>query len=61
MHTQTSQNIGSREACQILFIDKSTLSRWVLMGRITPIHQNPGKNGAMIFARNDVEALKPAA
>ena len=49
--------IGSTEACTILVVDKSTLSRWVAAGRITPVARLPRKNGALIFNRSDIDAL----
>jgi predicted site-specific integrase-resolvase len=49
--------IGSTEACTILAVDKSTLSRWVAAGRITPVARLPRKNGALIFNRSDIDAL----
>ena len=51
--------IGTTEACRLLGIDRSTLSRWVAARepRITPALQLPGPNGAMLFNRADVEAL----
>jgi predicted site-specific integrase-resolvase len=50
--------IGSSESCRILEIDKSTLSRWVADGVITPASKMPGRNGAYVFHRRDVEALR---
>lgn len=52
--------IGSREACQILGVDKSTLSRWVSAGRISPAGKLPGRNGALFFRPSDVNALAAA-
>lgn len=49
--------IGSSEATQILNVDKSTLSRWVASGLISPLKQFPGRTGAMVFRRADVEKL----
>ena len=49
--------IGSAEACRILGRDKATLSRWIGDGRLTPVHQLPGKNGAYVFRRADVDTL----
>lgn len=49
--------IGSTEACALLSIDKSTLSRWVAAGKLTPVAQLPGKTGAFLFDRAAVEAL----
>jgi len=50
--------IGSTEACRVLQVDKSTLTRWAAEGRITPKHRLPGRNGALLFAQADVEALR---
>ena len=49
--------IGSSESCRILEIHPATLVRWVASGRIAPAHKLPGKNGAYLFQRADVEAL----
>lgn len=50
--------IGSAEACELLGgIDRSTLSRWVAFGKLAPAQQLPGRNGAFLFRRADVEAL----
>ena len=53
--------IGTTEATGILKVDKSTLSRWVASGRITPVAKLPRKNGAFLFNRSDIEALKASA
>jgi predicted site-specific integrase-resolvase len=53
----TRDLIGSAEACQILGIHGSTLGRWVKAGRIAPVTQLPGANGAMLFSRSDVLRL----
>jgi hypothetical protein len=51
--------IGSAETCRILDnIHAATLSRWVTAGRIFPAHKLPGKNGAFLFRRADVERLR---
>ena len=62
VHMETTGDvIGSREACQILQIDKSTLSRWVSAGKVNPLVKMPARNGAMVFARADIEALRTSA
>lgn len=56
--------IGSKDACRILGIDRSTLSRWVALGKLPLAMRLPGDKGAMLFHRRDVEALaktEPAA
>lgn len=49
--------IGSAEACRILEVHPATVGRWVDSGRLTPAHKLPGKNGAYLFNRADVERL----
>ncbi len=52
--------IGSKEACRILGIDKATLSRWVTAGQLTPVHKLPGRNGAYLFDRTNIQGLASA-
>lgn len=52
-----SELIGSREACRLLDIDKSTLSRWVESGRLPLVQKMPGANGAFVFSRATVERI----
>lgn len=49
--------IGSTEASRLLDIDKATLSRWVTSGILHPVHKLPGRNGAYLFRRADIENL----
>lgn len=51
------QPIPSAVVCELLHIDRSTLSRWVAAGRLTPVIKLPGKTGAMLFDRETVEAI----
>ena len=46
--------VGSAEVCEKAGIDRSTLSRHVAAGKITPIHRLGGRTGAMLFDRKDV-------
>lgn len=55
--TQTDL-ITTREACELLGIDRGTLSRWVDKGKISPAWKVPGLTGARLFHRRDVKALK---
>jgi excisionase family DNA binding protein len=50
--------IGTAEATRILSVDKTTITRWVAAGRLTPALKLPRRNGAYLFKRSDVEALK---
>ena len=49
--------IGSAEAAQIIGCDRSNLSRWVAMGRMTYAMQLPGHNGAVLFTRDEVDRV----
>lgn len=55
-HTD-SELVGSSEVCRILTINPSTVGRWVESGRLKPAHKLPGKNGAYLFNRRDIEQL----
>lgn len=55
--TNSPQYIGSREACRRLLIDRSTLSRWVAAGKITPVLRLDGPRGAFVFAADAVDDL----
>lgn len=52
--------LTTAEACKLLGgLDRSTLSRWVQLGKIEPADKLPvGPHGAFLFRRSDVEALK---
>lgn len=57
-HMETGTDlIGSSESCRLLSVHPATLSRWVGGGILTPAHKLPGKNGAYLFHRADVEKL----
>lgn len=49
--------IGSTEARRLLHIERSTLTRWVQLGRIKPAQKLPGTTGAYLFHRSDIEEL----
>jgi len=49
-----SHLIGAASACEILQIDRSTLSRRIAKGTITPLAQLDGPRGVFVFDRNDV-------
>jgi len=49
--------LSSAEVCERLGIDRSTLSRWVTAGRITPVHQGTGVRGPMLFDPADIDRL----
>jgi len=51
--------MSSREACEALGIKRSTLTYWMLTGRISPAQTIPGPNRAAshLFSADDVERL----
>lgn len=49
--------LSSSEVCSALFLNRSTLSRWVAAGKIVPAHQAPGRNGAMVFTADEVSRV----
>lgn len=59
MAQDTVDLIGSAEVCRMLGIDRATLSRWVNHREpaLVPVMQLPGKNGAYLFHREDVDSL----
>lgn len=52
--------VGSKEACRLLDINRSTITRWVASGRLVPFAKVPGTTGGFLFALSDVEALATA-
>lgn len=50
--------IGAREAAKRLGVDRSTLNRRIEAGKIKPLAQLDGPNGAYVFDRNDIPEEK---
>lgn len=50
--------LTSHEAAERLNINRSTLTRWVLAGDVTPLRQLPGARGAYLF---DPQAISDLA
>lgn len=60
--SQPPDLIGSAETCDLLDIDRSTLTRWVAAGKVAPAVRLPGRTGALLFDRAViVEMLTKAA
>lgn len=49
--------VGTREAAEIGGVTQRTVARWVETGKLTPYAKIPGRTGAYLFRREDVEAL----
>lgn len=54
------QLIGAATVCTLLGIDRSTMSRRIAAGKLTPLAQLDGPRGAFVFDRTDVEAKRAA-
>lgn len=50
--------VSTAEAAEVLGINVATLNRWAVAGRIQPAFTGPGKTGARMFARADIERLR---
>lgn len=50
--------LSTAEAVEQLNIDRSTLTRWVVSGRIKPAHKNPGLRGAYVFDAAEVQRVR---
>jgi predicted site-specific integrase-resolvase len=51
--------IGTKEASRILgMAASSTLSRWVQIGKITPVGKLAGRTGGYVFTRAQIEAYR---
>ena len=62
MHKTHDELLTAAEACAELGgIDRSTLTRWVQTGRITPARKLPGRTGAYLFDPTEVQRVKAIA
>ena len=60
MRTPPPVLIGAKEACELIGIKRSTLTYWMLKGRVTPVQTIGGgtsKVAAYLFDRAEVERL----
>lgn len=53
--------IPTSEAAKVLRVHVATISRMVARGDLTPAVKTPGKRGAYLFHREDVDALREAS
>lgn len=61
MHTTTADLLTAKAVCERLGCDRSTLSRWVKEGFITPALKFPGPRGAFLFAPIEIDRVEPHA
>jgi predicted site-specific integrase-resolvase len=52
--------LGSAEVCELIGIDRSTLTRWIQTDKIRPAQQLPGPKGVYLFTPDEVERAKAA-
>mgnify|MGYP002136998112 CR=1 FL=1 len=58
MSCMSTDEITTREALSILGLaDPSSVTRLVAESKLTPSRKLPGKTGAYLFLRSDIEAL----
>lgn len=51
--------LTTAQACERLgHLDRSTLSRWVQIGKITPAHKFTGLRGAFLFDPAEVDRVR---
>lgn len=56
-HTTSAGDLTTAQACEILGIDRATLTRWVEKETIRPSFKFPGRTGGFLFRRADIQAL----
>ena len=60
-HNTPSDILTAATVCKEFGCDRSTLSRWVKEGFITPFFQHPGERGAFLFSIEEVQRVAPLA
>lgn len=53
--------IRAVEAAELLGVNRSTLTRWVASGHISPAIKAPGYKGILLFDRAEIEAHKESS
>lgn len=49
--------LSTVEAADRLQVERSTLSRWVQLGRITPAMKLPGRTGSFLFDADEIDRV----
>ncbi len=50
--------LSTGESAELLDTTVATVSRWAAAGKLPVAHKMPGRTGAYLFNRSDVEALR---
>lgn len=53
--------LTTRQAADRLGVNVSTISRWVLAGRLSPALRGDGQTGGMWFRAADIDGMREAA
>ena len=61
MHQKPNLLTAAETCAELGGIDRSTLTRWVQSGRITPARKLPGLTGAYLFDPTEVQRVKAIA
>ncbi len=56
--TATPKYLGTVEACERIGIERSTMTRWVQLGRIAYAQKLPGPKGVYLFDPVEVERAR---
>lgn len=56
--SETPNYLGSAEVCERIGIDRSTLTRWIQLGRIAYVQKLAGPKGAYLFDPVEVERAR---
>lgn len=59
--SQNETLLTTSEVADALGVSVQTVSRWVGIGRLRPVHKLPGLRGAFLFSPDDIDALKESA
>ena len=47
--------IPTTEVAELLDVSVATVNRWAAEGQLKPRHEMPGRTGARLFSRRDIE------
>lgn len=50
--------LSTAEAAEVIGVERSTLTRWVQLGRMTEAHKVEGANGIRLFDEDEVERVR---
>ncbi len=50
--------LGTAEAAEIIGVERSTIAHWMAKGRIVAHLKLPGRTGAVVFERSEVERVR---